>query len=406
MFGELIAGKVFDNLVSSGTAEENLRLPFTKTVSNACLLHDIGNPPFGHLGEYAIQKWIADNEQSLCSSWKKQGVAQEHVARFLPGFKYFDGNAQGFRIVSRLQWLSDSSGLNLTASLLASMVKYLTPTPATTKNRLGFRGKVGYFESESKTLEQIWKRLGLKWDANAGLPGQRHPLVFLMEAADDIAYCLSDIEDALEKRIVSEEAFKKALDRTTRRKHWKKLDSKKRHCKYAEFVVFRTNLTRHLVNRAAEIFCEQHDAILDGELQHPLLDLDKESSAALDGLKQFARKNIFVSAEAVGVELSGFQIVTGLLDALSPLLSLASMDFRALLERKRSGKKPSEFALESRLVELLSRKHALAFLDCVDAEPDLEPIFRLQLLLDYVSGMTDSHAVKTYHVVRGFPSVR
>ena len=203
-YGSQIAETLAQRLIARGSLPPDLRFAFVKTVENSCLLHDIGNPPFGHMGEYAIQRWFVKNEEQLVKSWLCLDRFSSEVAnQHLKAYQRFDGNPQGFRIATRLQWLYDEFGMNLTRSLLAAYIKYLGDVPDPTSR---FRKKIGYFPTETEVVRNVWKTLGLLTN-DKGLPIQRHPLAFLMEAADDIAFCLSDIEDALEKKVVTENEF-------------------------------------------------------------------------------------------------------------------------------------------------------------------------------------------------------
>src|SRR5262249_27319902 len=140
---------------------------------------------------------------SLKEKWVGFGKLNGDIFdRHLDAYSQFDGNPHGFRIITRLQWFHDPYGLNLTLPLLASYLKYLGEKAESDS----FKKKSGFFPTERDVVKEIWKRLALRTDTE-GLPLQRHPLVFLMEAADDISYCLSDIEDAIEQGVVSEDVF-------------------------------------------------------------------------------------------------------------------------------------------------------------------------------------------------------
>jgi dGTPase len=186
--GMYIVDKVFlllDERASAATGKDVVgewrtldwqqRLAVRAFVDVACMVHDIGNPPFGHFGEKAIRAWFTKREP-------KVGVGEEGD-RLGADFKTFDGNKQGFRVLTRLQRnLDDRFGLNLTFTQLAATLKY------------PWRGKDkgSVFESEWELFEQIWEKVEL-------MPEKGHPLALLMEAADDIAYCVSDVEDASTK---------------------------------------------------------------------------------------------------------------------------------------------------------------------------------------------------------------
>ena len=170
---------------------------FVSFVDAACLIHDLGNPPFGHFGEAAISEWFQQNESDLKPkqiSGRAARLWEDHYKDLLN----FDGNPQGLRIVTHLQCeeTADFTGLNLTATTIAATIKY--PYDSSEIGTLG-KKKAGYFQTESEVVAKVWKILGIK--------SSRHPLVALMEAADDTAYCISDIEDGIEKRVVSQDAM-------------------------------------------------------------------------------------------------------------------------------------------------------------------------------------------------------
>jgi len=408
-FGQFIADRAFGLLVKKGAIDATLRVPFVQTVQNACLLHDIGNPPFGHLGEFAIRDWFDSHRKSITKYWKKGGMSKAAIDAHLRSFIHFDGNPQGLRIVTRLMWLNDKWGLNLTATLLASTLKYLGTQP---NRQRPFCKKIGFFETERNRVSKICRQLGVRLDT-AGAISQRHPLVFLMEAADDIAYCLSDIEDAVEKGICSQREFfteihtilpllkpdarlaaQIALNPTRR---W----SNGLHASNAPFTDFSRNVTRQLTEIAARAFVKNETAICKGGYDTALLDGDEKAQPILNGLKEFARRRIFVAREAVEIELGGFRIVQALLDGYERLLGLTPAAFRRLEAGTRKPLKQGELALESRLYTLLPNKHRLAYDSERKSHSDIEPALRTHLVVDYITGMTDGYALKVFHMLMG-----
>jgi dGTPase len=151
------------------------------------LVHDLGNPPFGHQGEVAIQSWFKDYEGDVLSRLSTEQQKQD--------FKKFEGNAQGFRLVTRLQLLNDNFGLDLTYATLAAMMKYPTCSDQTNKARAATK-KHGFFASEQEIAERVLERTGLEL-------GKRHAAAYIMEACDDIAYVVLDVEDAVKKGLAS-----------------------------------------------------------------------------------------------------------------------------------------------------------------------------------------------------------
>jgi dGTPase len=404
-FGQFIAESTFDRLLRRGAIAPGLHLPFVQTVQNACLLHDIGNPPFGHLGEFAIRDWFVKNTEELSGFWSNAGMTKDSIGQHLLSFRHFDGNPQGFRILSRLQWLDDEWGLNLTCTLLASTVKYLHCQPIEARP---FSKKIGFFPTERRRAAAVWKALGLNVTPD-GDPAQRHPLVFLMEAADDIAYCLSDIEDAIEKKVCNQDDVLAVLrdtplgnERVLEPRADHQTTGHRRHAANARFINASRTLTRDLTDRAAQAYDRNETAILDGAFEISLLDDDEGAKRTLEALKSFARRRIFVAREAVEIELGGFRIIQAILDAYKSLLRLSHADFdRLVIGTAEGGVMPGDLALESRLFTLLPNKHLLAYEAARELEPALEPALRTHLVVDYLAGMTDSYALKIFHMLSG-----
>lgn len=425
IYGQIIAEKIAAKLVTKGHLDADLAAPFMLLVESICLLHDIGNPPFGHLGEFAVQNWYENHRDELNKLWYDEVKDPKQVTQYLDSLSCFDGNPQGFRIVTRLQWLEDEYGLNLTCSGLAGMIKYLSPLPDSAKKPHAFRKKVGYFLSEAPLIKDTWKKLGLNVDAD-GLPTQRHPLAFLMEAADDIAYSVSDIEDAIEKGIVSEEEFRShifQIDRQTainegvtnrykiakyiRTKGFYRFWPKKRRlknpnrAKNSAFLIFKINAVRFLGDAARDTYLKFEEGLLDGSVDQSLLKLDPEADKITDMLNTFARERIYTSEEAINIELGGFRIIQDILSGFLPLIRLSTGNFERLLPGSKNPPKGGELALERRLMTLLPDKHRRVYKRCVESNGILEPIYRTQLIVDYVAGMTDTHAVKVFKIIKG-----
>lgn len=391
---------------------------FRSIVETACLSHDIGNPPFGHFGESAIQTWSTENLPKLIEPLKKRSAkAHSHFERFLaPDFQHFDGNAQGIRILMLLQWNADDLGLNLTASQLAASLKY-TRAPHEPAGE-GAAKKPGYFASESAQVQRIRSHLGLRTD-------QRFPLSYIMEAADDIAYCISDIEDAIEKDLITTDYFRKQVlegwrlesaslpkkDRSFLPDLIKAAWSSKHKlpAKNIDFFDFKTTLNRALTQGAATAYVQHHGQIVDGTAS-ALLDLSALYRIALEVLKGFARRFIFTKPEAEHMELAGHEVVRGLLDHLRPLLTMSRPNFEGLKKARLEGvKRPKGLDLEWRLFGLLPSKHLLAYTHTADCHgPGLTPrsdenelFARFHLVTDFVSGMTDRYALELFQLLNG-----
>ena len=266
-----------------------------------------------------------------------------------------------------------------------------------------FAKKIGYFPSEEDTIKRIWAKLGLH-TTSAKTPAQRHPLAFIMEAADDIAFCLSDIEDAFEKGVVTEPEFLDAIS--------KKLDERVKKAKKAAnevretittngtYHLFRLALSRDLVKAAVRVYLENEDIILDGNMKKSLLGNDDDAQRALETIRIFAADRIYTTREAVEIELGGLKAIEGILTAYKDMLLMPREKFE-ILENKAETNRFREHPIEVLLYSLLPIKHRQVYKWQTANLPSLEPIHRTQLIIDYVSGMTDSHTLKIYNMING-----
>ncbi|MGL5599354.1 MAG: dGTPase [Silvania sp.] len=421
--GRYIAKEILSRLKEQRLLEPyglgELTGPFESIVEMACLMHDIGNPPFGHFGEAAINDWF--RQRLFPSDAASQPLSSDRCA--IPALRlregeeglndlrrkvrqdlcHFEGNAQGIRLVHSLM------RMNLTWAQVGCILKYTRPAwwqgePPATHNYL--MKKPGYYFSEESYIDRLRQELSLT-------PHGRFPLTWIMEAADDISYCVADLEDAVEKRIFSvEELYQHLYDAWGTHKKgslfsqvvenaWEKSRSNtlSRSTEDQFFMYLRVNTLNKLVPYAAERFIDNMAQIYQGEFNHALLEDDSSYSQLLELYKNVAVRHVFSHPEVEQLELQGYRVISGLLDIYSPLLQLSVEAFSELVEKERVRRLP----IESRLFHKLSPRHRLAYVEAVSKfdrqQPDwpvLEFYYRCRLIQDYISGMTDLYAWDEY----------
>jgi dGTPase len=400
--GRWIAFYVTEELIKREQITRALQLPIMYAVETACLLHDAGNPPFGHFGENAIKEWFKCNwKQCFEDSTGKEITGDAREKQSLNAdFLEYDGNPQGLRIILRLQRDRDKYSLNLTYTNILALVKYVRSTlEESGGNEL--KKKPGYFETEREIVEEIKSELGIPAES-------RHPLTYIMEAADDIAYCISDIEDGIEKNILTEEDFFIELEEEWSKEGGSRDDFPVGDLKenYSNFFKFKTTYSRQSIEKAAASYLDYGDALLDGTVPSLFPDNTIEGKA-IRCLKNVARRKLFRSPEAENPELAGQAIITGLLMALKPLLTCTKEDFENLRKgrdnpRAISGK---NLDLHWRLFNKLPLKHIAAYEDQLEefgVRADRPEWFlRAHLIVDFVSGMTDGYALELYQLLHG-----
>ncbi|MCT9070811.1 dGTPase [Cupriavidus gilardii] len=413
--GRFIADEIGDRLRNE--LEPLERTAFVNFVEAACLLHDIGNPPFGHFGEAAIQRWFSENGQDHLKKAVQQspgelGSGDERLKQALSDFTEFDGNPQGLRIVTRLQWNTDEFGLNLTKTTLASFLKYIRCAGGEVSG--SFSKKAGYFTTEASIVNLIWSEFGYSQP-------QRFPLAYVMEAADDIAYCISDLEDSIEKGVVSESSALKEIEKRFEQCAITENDTAHPEIKRAlsalrsgrdgndkEFTYtnFRTTLNRAIVKYVADRYVQFKSEVYSGTLDS-LLPRSSAAGAILETLKDYCRDHVYCHESIQRTELAGFTAISGLLDHYGPLLSLSHDAFSAALRNERKDSSGKSILIESKLLSLFpdryikAYKHYVTNLPAGDKNRFLEWNARAHLIVDFVSGMTDDFAMTTYRTLSG-----
>ncbi|MDR2173087.1 MAG: deoxyguanosinetriphosphate triphosphohydrolase [Burkholderiales bacterium] len=347
---------------------------FGAVIAAACLAHDIGNPPFGHAGEDAIREWCTQPNGAL-DRLQLTGAQRAD-------FERYEGNAQGFRVLAALQSPSNPGGLQLTAATLMAFSKY--PCASKTETPLDGRSakKFGYFQSEAALFREAATTVGMK-ERVAGA-WRRHPLAFLVEAADDICYRIVDLEDAARIGVIPAKDVEALLlivaggDARTARLH--SITEPKERIEY-----LRAKAIGRLVEETAEIFLSHEEAIVNGDYDEELL---AESCVAktLEQIETLSHEKIYVARSAMEIEAAGCEVLSGLLDLF----------FTAVSDRFNAPNKESAPIRSRVLIPLLPPQ----FLGEGNA-PDADPYLRLLKVVDFVCGMTDSYAITLYRRLKG-----
>ncbi|MDD5384274.1 MAG: deoxyguanosinetriphosphate triphosphohydrolase [Gallionella sp.] len=343
---------------------------FGNIVAAACLAHDIGNPPLGHSGEEAISSWFAGDGNKYLS-----GLSQEQSKDFLK----FEGNAQGFRVLSRLQNAIDRGGLQLTYAVLGAYSKYPRrshlPVFDDPKNKNVSEKKFGYVEADSAWFEMVANELGLTKKMEGAWA--RHPLAFLMEAADDICYRIIDLEDGHRIGRISFEETEALLkpvalgsEQENSGKSYSQIDEEKNKVEY-----LRAKAISNLIFEAVSTFKASYENIMEGKFENDLMSQSKYITQ-LDAIKALSKKRIYASPNVLHIEAAGFEVLGGLLEKIVP----------ALVDVGENKK-----AVEKKVLELIP-------LQFTKGKNKYEQLLGAT---DFVSGMTDSYAVTLYRRLRG-----
>ncbi|AVM58162.1 deoxyguanosinetriphosphate triphosphohydrolase [Bacteroides heparinolyticus] len=333
-------------------------------VSAACLAHDLGNPPFGHSGERAI------------STYFSEGKGMDLRAHLTPeqweDLTHFEGNANAFRLLTHQFEGRRKGGFVLTYPTLASIVKY-----PFSSSLAGKKPKFGFFTTEEEGFRRIAEELGIKKLSDAPLRYARHPLVYLVEAADDICYQMMDIEDAHKLKILtSQETQELLLAYFT--------DERKEHMlKTLEIVsdvneqiaYLRSSVIGLLISECTEAFLNNEAKILEGEFEGSLIrHISEQPAAAYKHCADVSMRKIYRSRDVLDIELAGFRIISTLLELM--------------IDAVRSPEKAYSQLLINRVSDQYNIKAPALY-------------EKIQAVLDYISGMTDVYALDLYRKING-----
>lgn len=284
-------------------------------VQAACLAHDIGNPPFGHAGEYAIRDWFFKDEQ--------KPLLAQMSAREQMDLLGFEGNAQGFRLLTRNEHHPDNGGMRLTCATLGAFMKYpwlSTPVNAISENQplspLNIK-KFGCFANDEHTLAKLADNLGL---VPSKIGFQRHPLAYLLEAADDICYALIDLEDGILLGMLDYKEVEPLLLRLVGQRLGVPDEVTHNAPTAQKLAALRGRAMRRLVDKVTNAFEKNQGALLHGELEGSLFDhCPHNVKESLHEAKTLARERIFNHPDKVRMEIMANHCLHTLLDAFMPL---------------------------------------------------------------------------------------
>ncbi len=418
--GRMIGTRIIDERLDEEFTECT-RDDICSVLECAGLLHDIGNPPFGHFGEDAIRDWFSENLYKM--EYNDGKLADALSEQQIADFTHFEGNTQALRVVTKLHFMVDEHGMNLTKALLATIMKYPGSSleisyDKSDKDRDIARKKMGYFYADREVFNDVVKSCGTR--------GQRHPLAFALEAADDIAYRTADIEDAVKKGLVTTALLKSELTKaiaemkqgdcnfvscskdmkqsacprvSSASKLLNSLDyyyNKAIEQQYEDPEVYAVQnwvvrIQGMLLTAAVDSFIDHYEEIMSGEYRKELL-VDTNADIIMDVLGKVAYEHAFLSEPILKLEVAADAIFNFLLDSFVGALRYYDTPMW----------KEKATAVDTKLVGLISSSYKQVYrIYSQDSDDNDKLYLRLLLATDFVSGMTDSYARRLYRELRG-----
>ena len=352
----------------------------SSVIAAACLAHDIGNPAFGHSGEKAISNYFLSNAETA--------IEGQSLRSFFNDLEWsdlinFEGNANALRVLTHPYRDKPETGMGLTFSTLASILKYPCESTAIDK-KFKHRKKYGFFQTEKDTFLSITRELNMHADGTNVLSFKRHPFVYLVEAADDICYRIIDMEDAHRLGIISKERVSDSflsvlsdlkeiagdVDKTT--SNFLRIKDPNDSIAY-----LRAKVISALTEAASLTFIDHQEAIINGIWNNTLIDFIEENSPALKNIKATSIKEIYNHHSVVEIEITGYHVMSHLLSLFVP----------AVLRKKAIG--TDRMALN--LIPYQFKEYELSD----------SPYIKAMSVVDFISGMTDSYATEFYRKTTG-----
>ncbi|GLR15939.1 dehydrogenase [Portibacter lacus] len=348
-------------------------------ISSGCLAHDIGNPAFGHSGEEAISNYFVENAEA---NIEHESLRSRYTEAQWADLTSFEGNANALRVLTQHFGGKSESGLGLTLTTLASILKY--PCSSSDRDKkIKHRKKYGFFQSEKAIFESIAERLEFIPDGDQAT-FKRHPFVYLVEAADDICYNIIDMEDAHRIGLLSKERVSsvfldliKKLDLEEVR-HDQVVSTFERIIDENESIAYlRAKCISALVIASVQEFMNNKVAIIEGNFDSSLVNEIENKSNALEALERISYEEIYRHPSVLEIEVAGFHVMSELLNIFLP----------AVLKSNRS-------SLDKTIIALIPKQ----FQNHIN---DQNLYLRTMNVLDHISGMTDAYAMEMYRKLKG-----
>lgn len=402
-FAKSLGQTAFQYLIDNNRDEE-LTLEIKEKVCGilecAGLLHDIGNPPFGHFGEDSIRNWFKINLSKI--EFKGTSVEDHLKDQMKNDLYHFEGNAQALRLLTKLHYLVDENGMHLTFALLNTLIKYPVSSCGINKHSGNIKDKkMGYYLAEQELFDDITK--------STGALNCRYPLTFLLEAADDIAYHTADIEDAVKKgflsysqlleELQSEKYLKKCADEQELQSYKKAIEvledkynkAKKNGIPNPEFNAVQNwiiYVQGQLLYCASYGFTKNYQSIMDGTFSSEVISVSRGKTLS-DALGSIACDYVFKSSEIHKTEIAAGNIINFLLDKIVP----AAVKYDTDMELS---------PMDKRIINMISDNYRQIYTIYSSCKDDNEKLYlRLLLVTDYICGMTDSFAKRLYQEMIG-----